>query len=77
MPSSRPVRAAEPSMMVLRSFLRMYLLMTHSKKTQATTLVAQTMAEPMPKNQNDTSSAGSRAMMTPYMFFSTLSVPCA
>jgi hypothetical protein len=51
--------------------------MAHSKKTQATTLVAQTMAEPMPKNQNDTSRAGTRAMMTPYMFFSTVSVPCA
>ena len=76
-PSSRPVRAAEPSSTVFCSRPRINLLMAHSKTTQAMTLVRHTMAEPSPKNQNDTSSAGSKAMMTPYMLRSTLSLPCA
>ena len=77
MPSRMPVRAAEPSRMVLRSERIMNLLMAHSKNTQAATLDRHTMAEPMPKNHSETSSAGTRAMMTPYMLRSTESRPWA
>ena len=49
MPRSRPVRAAEPSHTVQRVVFRRNLAIAHSKSTHATTLVAQTMAEPMPK----------------------------
>ena len=49
MPSRMPVSAAEPSVMVRRGFFKIYLLMAHSKKTQAATLDRHTMAEPNPK----------------------------
>ena len=51
--------------------------MAHSKTTQARTLVAHTIAEPMPKSTSDTMRAGIKAMMTPYMLRSTESVPWA
>ena len=49
MPNNSPVRAAEPSSTVFFGFLSMYLLITHSKKTQDATLDRQTMTEPSPK----------------------------
>ena len=47
-PKSKPVRMAEPSVMV-GSLWSSYFVMAHSKNTHAATLTAQTMAEPIPK----------------------------
>ena len=75
--SSKPVRMAEPSSTVLRCCFRTYLLIAHSKNKQDATLVVVTTTEPSPKKKNDTRSAGIKAMMTPYILRSTVSVPWA
>ena len=76
MPSSSPVTMAEPSDSDGCRFM-IYFDIAHSKNMQAATLDRQTTTEPSPKKRNDTSRAGNSASTTPYMFFSTLSVPCA
>src|SRR5574344_725698 len=48
-PSNSPVRIAEPSLIVERLRLRMYFVMNHSKNTHEMTLVAHTIADPIPK----------------------------
>ena len=67
---------AEPSVSVGFRW-SMYLAMAHSKNMQASTLLVQTMKLPMPKYRNEISSVGISAIITPYMFFSTLSSPWA
>lgn len=71
-----PVNTAEPSVMVSLSFLRMNLLIAHSKNTHDATAVRVAIIAPTPKNTNEQTSAGTRAMQTPYMFFCTLSPLC-
>ena len=72
--SNTPVMMAEPSVMVRRSRFKIYLLMAHSKNTQAATDTAVTTNAPMPKAMSDTRNAGISAMSTPYIFFCTLSL---
>src|SRR5574344_746374 len=73
-PKSMPVRIALQSAIVLGR-LSKNLVIAHSNNTQAETLVRQTTTLPKPKEKNDTARAGTKAMRTPYMFRSTLSLP--
>ena len=74
--NNTPVRAAEPSIIVVCSRFKMYFVIAHSKKRHAATEASVTIRAPNPNAKNETSRAGMSAIRTPYMFFCTLSPLC-
>jgi len=73
-PNSKPVITADQSVMVVRRVCITYLPIAHSVVTQASTLVAQTISEPMPKNMSEAANAGTRAIATSRMSCSIVRV---